>query len=70
MSKHEIQSVLDLGRQYLNPQYNVEGDIEAQRESEEGNFNLVIKALAREDQDVLKIWKVIQKKKNQSPLKP
>lgn len=62
MSKNEIDILLRLGIQYLNPKY-AEGQEKAQQEQEEQVMAQAIAALAKQDQDVLKIWRIIKKKR-------
>jgi hypothetical protein len=65
MGKAEVDTTVRLAHQYLNPNYRpgAEGGIEAQQAQEEGIFSQVIAMLAKKDQDVLKIWRIVQKNK-------
>lgn len=66
MGKTEVDILLRLGIQYLNPNYEEgqAGGTKAQREQEEGVMAQAVAALAKQDQDVLKIWRIIKKKRN------
>lgn len=62
MPKKEIEITLALAKQYLNPHYNTQdkSGIPGQVAQEEGNFKAIVAVLAKKDQNVLKIWKVVE----------
>jgi hypothetical protein len=63
--KNEIESLLRIGIQFLNPKYDEKapGGLVAQKEQEEGVLGAVVAALAKRDQDVVPMWKTIKKKR-------
>jgi hypothetical protein len=65
MTKAEISILLGVGQQYLNPQYDEKapGGVEAQIAQEEKVIGQLVAALAKKDQDVLPLWKIIKKKR-------
>lgn len=65
MPRKEIETILDIAKQYLNGSYNIHGagGLPAQKEQEEKVFEQVVAVVAKKDQNVLKIWNIVKKVK-------
>ena len=58
---HALDTALTLGHQFLNPNYDLNRDVKAQKDNEEQVFNGVMAVLTKENQDVNTIWRIIKK---------
>lgn len=59
--QHALDTALRLGSQYLNPNYDLKRDIEAQMDNERNVFDAVMATLTKENQDVNTVWRIIKK---------